>query len=386
MILVQMTMRPGALPSRLSAARNSMTRLSQNATKRLRRGTNLDASARVHFSVLYLSQECDVGVFIVHAMRQGGPHQTLRTNLLRALIGRACETPPSENASAGGHRQERWPAVETYAGRYRPLLLSTTTVERAAELVMESTARVRRDGVLRLSIPAGPDLDLERVAVDHFRVREGPEAGLHVQFIDGRSGEISGFAMSGNTQDPVSFERLRWFESGRVHALLLACTGLLFAVAPLEVGLRALARRIKKPMDAWPAEPATARWARRVVVLAGTLAMLAPAATVLLVLADHGDDRAADALRRALAAGLTLLLAAAVVAVLVPVFAVIAWRWGYWGPGRRSVPRSARSWRSVGDPTAVSVPVARLLVLIRAEHVKPMPHAARMSSSSVSPP
>ncbi|HSC29002.1 MAG TPA: serine hydrolase domain-containing protein, partial [Vicinamibacterales bacterium] len=285
--------------------------------------------ARVHFSLLYLEPAHRLGIFIVHAMRQGGRHQSLRAEFVRAVLAKYFGTPP---VATGSHR-DSWPSLERYAGLYRPILLSTATIERAATLAMDTPVTVE-GGVLAVAVPTGPRLMLRRVEADHFRVEGGRDDGLHVVFMSS-AGSITGFSMSGNTQDPVSFHRLRWFESGRLHAVLLASIVFLLASAPVGTGVGMIIARFRRGANTRPTESTPERWAWRAAVTAGGLTLAAPLATAALVVLHQGEDNAAEGLRTALTAGATIELVALIPTLAIPAVSVAAWRRGFWSYWKR---------------------------------------------------
>ena len=282
--------------------------------------------ARVHFSLLYLDEPHRVGVFIVHAMRQGGRHQSLRSQFVRAFLAKYFGSSPSP---AAVEPHEFSAPLERYTGLYRPRLLSLASIERAATLAMDTPVRVE-GGLLTVAIPGGPRLALRRVDENYFRVQGGTEDGLHVAFRLS-AGRISGFAMSGNTQDPISFDRLRWFESGRFHAGVLVSVVFLLASAPVGSAVRGIIARFSRgrKTDRTASMPAE-RWAWRAAVAAGSLTLAAPLTTAALIFLHRGEDTAADGLRTALTAGATLGVVALIPALAIPVMSLIAWRRGFW--------------------------------------------------------
>jgi hypothetical protein len=282
--------------------------------------------ARTHFSLLYLVPEHELGVFIVHAMRQGGPHQNLRTNFVRAVVERLTGSRDDLPSAPGADG----PPVQSYAAVYRPSLLATTNIEKAARLFMDAPIEMEKDGSLTASIPGGARLHLIRVGRDHFRVATGPQRGLHFFFQRNARGNIAGFAMSGVTQDPVSFDRLSLLQRGSVHAVVLAVIGALLAVPALGAPITWL-RRQRRRQHVTPQQ----RLAWRALAATGWGILAAPLSAILLVLSHQGEDTAAAGLRFALRTGLTVLLVAALVSVALPPCAVLAWRKRWWGTPRR---------------------------------------------------
>jgi len=101
--------------------------------------------ARHHFSVAWLGPSQRVGLFLVHSMRQGGPFQNLRTEVVRAFVERYFVRDTPTVLPTGSH------AID---GVYRPALLSTTTVERADYVFLDTPVRSNADGSVALAVTA----------------------------------------------------------------------------------------------------------------------------------------------------------------------------------------------------------------------------------------
>jgi CubicO group peptidase (beta-lactamase class C family) len=285
--------------------------------------------ARVHYSLLCLFPRRGVGIFIVHSMRQGGEFQTLRTDFLRAFVAHYFPNPPQPLLDGAGATER----AHALAGFYRPHLLPITTIERAAGLFSDTRVRVGPDSRLQLRIPAGPPLTLVEQEEDLYRVAGGVEEGLMIAFARDSTGRIRHMSMSGNTQDPIVFDRLVWYQRGTLHALLLAVVFLLFigcAVAGLLGGIVRRVRRRRRSV-----EPAAARRAWGAAVTAGLLFAATPVSVAAIVLAHRGDDAAAESLRLALAAGCTFLLAGTAVGLTLVPLSLQVWRGRYWSARRR---------------------------------------------------
>jgi len=286
--------------------------------------------ARTHFSLLYLFPDRRVGIFIVHSMRQGGPFQTLRTDFVREFVERYFpHAPPTKHIGT-----EAAARAATFTGVYRPVLLPSTTIMRAAALVTDTRVRSRPDGSIDVSIPGGGRLHLMEIDTGLYRVPDGPQEGLSVAFVRDAHGSVRRMAMSGSTQDPLSFDRLSWYQRGLLHAALLSAVLLLFiggAVTELFSGVLRLIWRRKRALG-----PPDARRAWGAAVAASTLMTLAPVSIAVMVLTHQGDDSAADALRQALTVGLTFLLAGTVVGLTLIPLSIHAWRARYWTAARRT--------------------------------------------------
>lgn len=287
--------------------------------------------ARTHFSLLYVFPQRRVGIFIVHAMRQGGEFQTLRTDFVRAFAAHFFpQTPLPPVIDAGGAAAR----AGQFAGVYRPHLLPTTTIERAADLFSDTRVRVGEAGMLELKIPAGPALTLVEAGEGLYRVTGGPDEALVVAFGRDERGRVRRMSLSGSTQDPVSFDRLAWYQRGTFHAGLLAVFFVLFAglaVATVVGGAIRVFRRDARPAAGLPGAART--WAA--AATAASLLTASPLSIAVLILLHRGDDAAADGLRLALTAGCTFLIAGSVVGLSLVPLSVRVWQRRYWSAPRR---------------------------------------------------
>jgi len=283
--------------------------------------------ARIHFSLLCLFPGRKVGLFVVHAMRQGGEFQTLRADFARAFAARYFPhvSPPSPQDDGAAAR------ATALTGVYRPHLLPTTTIERAAGLFSDTRVRIGPDGRLRVEVPAAPPLTLTEIDAGLYRVMEGPEEGLTFAFQRDERGRVRGMSMSGSTADPVTFERLAWFRRGALHAVLLGLVFLLFAACAVAAPVASVVRRIRRRPATGPAAPRRTWWT---AVGAGWLVLASPLSIAALVL-QTGDDTAADGLRFALRVGCTFLLAGAAAALALVPLSVMVWRKAFWSTPRR---------------------------------------------------
>jgi hypothetical protein len=286
--------------------------------------------ARVHFSLLYLFPERRVGLFVVQSLRQGGEFQALRTDFVRAFAARYFPHPPPPVRDDAGAAAR----AVAFAGVYRPHLLPTTTIERAIGLFSDTRVRALPGGLLELTLPAGPTLSLKEAGDGLYRATGGPEDGLMFAFERDRGGRVLRLSLSGNTQDPITFDRLAWYQRGTLHAMVLGLVLLLFlgcAAAEIASGIARLVRR--RARDPGPAG-AQSTW--RIAALAGVFVGASPLSVAVLVLVHQGDDAAADGLRLALRTGCTLLLAGTALGLVLVPLSLRVRREAYWSAPRRT--------------------------------------------------
>jgi CubicO group peptidase (beta-lactamase class C family) len=276
--------------------------------------------ARHHFSVAWLAPAQRVGVFLVHSMRQGGRFQNLRTDVVRAFVQRYF---------AGDTVRVPVAAAHSVTGVYRPALLSTTTVERAGNLFLDTPVRSAVDGTVTIHAPGALGTITAYPTGDGgFEVREGSQAGLRLGFVT-NAGQVSRMATGGTLLDPVVFTRLAWWQRGFVHAVLLAGACLALGIAAAAGGVRRIIRR--------KGEPAFARNPAWVVVGAAGTALLLALLTFAAVLLSTPEIGAADHMRSGLRVVLTFLSAAAVLCVSLPIITVLGWQRSGEGVAGRAV-------------------------------------------------
>ena len=292
--------------------------------------------ARTHFSLFYLAPEHSLGIFVVHSMRQGGRFQNLRANFVRAFLDEYVVSVPRRSPAEAPPAEPSDPhAARSYAGVYRPILLSQSNIERAAWMAMDTRVRVEDDGTLAIAVPGGPTLRAVPIGTHLFEITAGAEEGMRVVFSAPSSCCGMRMSLSGATQDPVSFDRLSWAGRGLLHAVVLGSVLLLCAGCVVWAAAYALAASLSRTRQDRPTVPSGARIAWRLGVAASTCALLGPISIAAIVMLHGGDDTAAGNLRLALTIGLSCLVAALPLALTLPIFAIRAWRYAYWSLARR---------------------------------------------------
>jgi len=289
--------------------------------------------ARTHFSLMYLIPQRDVGIFIVHSMRQGGPFQSLRGDYVRAFVDRYfpdSSTPPLPPLGAAGR-------ADRLAGVYRPILLSATTIERAAWLGADTRVTSHGDGSLSVAIPAGPTLRAWEVEPGRYVTLGGAGGGadLTIAFSDTIGAKATRMSLSGGTQDPVSFDRLGWYQRGRLHAVIMAAAFAIIISLCLVAAVGRVARLVRRRPRSDMRWGAGERTSWRFAIWASALTLAAPIAGVALAILGQSEAAAADGLRRALVVALSLLVVGCALALATIPAAVVAWRHRYWTAGRR---------------------------------------------------
>jgi CubicO group peptidase (beta-lactamase class C family) len=270
--------------------------------------------ARIHFSLMYLLPEQRVGIYLVHSMRQNGPFQSLRLDFVRAFVNHyfadtvtRVTLPPTARPN---------PRARRFAGTYRPVLISGTTIERVAWLGLDTRVTANDDGSLSVAMPGGPRLRGVELKPDVYRVVEGKEAGLTIAFSDTTGGPLTRMSLSGTTRDPLSFDRLRWYARGTFHAIVLVLAYVVIASCLPVLALAAIARRFRRGRDESPSSlDSTAIRVRRLAIGASVSAIAAPIVFGGLLVFGSNEADTGTGLRRALIAATTLLLIASLLAL-----------------------------------------------------------------------
>ena len=265
--------------------------------------------ARHHFSVAWIVPSHRVGVFLVHSMRQGGRFQTLRTTVIREFARRYL--PPDATLLTSG-------SSHALAGTYRPLLLATTTVERLGYLFLDTPVEITADGAVMLRAPGElGTLRAEPAGNNAFEVREGPQAGLRIGFLDGEG--PTRIALGGTLLDPVVLERLSWWQRGFVHAVALGVASLVLTSAGIFLAVRAWLRRRRSgaigQQRAWP-----------FVVVAGAGFILALASFMVVIFTTPEVSAGGAHMRAGLHVVLAFLSVAWGACAAIPVMTLLGWR------------------------------------------------------------
>jgi CubicO group peptidase (beta-lactamase class C family) len=274
--------------------------------------------ARHHFSVAWIAPSQRAGLLLVHSMRQGGPFQDLRTEVVRGFVQRYfADTAPAA-------RTTRAPSLD---GVYRPALLSATTVERAGYLLLDTRVRSTADGSIVMHAPGGLGTVIAHpIGPEAFEVRDGPQAGLRLGVVHPPDGPLR-LVIGGTLLDPVVFTRLRWWQRGLVHAaaLVVSCLALVLGAGAHGVH-RMLARRRRT------AGAGNTAW---LAIGAGGAALLLATFALAAVIVRTPETGAAEHMRNGLRPVLALLSVGAAFGGAVPLATVLGWRRGAEGVGGR---------------------------------------------------
>ena len=135
------------------------------------------------------------------------------------------------------------PSTSALAGTYRSASYSRSNYEKIRALFAQVTIRPGERGSLLLT-PPGPTspVRLERTSRLTFR-RDSGEVVAYRQAPDGR---VIGFTLGGLIWDPSSWDKIPWWENGRMHLAAVAIALLALALRLLWTPVAWIVRRIRR--------------------------------------------------------------------------------------------------------------------------------------------
>jgi len=266
-----------------------------------------------HESLLYLLPDEHVGLYLVHSGE-------LQKDFLQAFLDRYY--PPSRPFTLPPPRPELARDADRFTGLYRPAFIASTTIEKVVAFIADTRVHLNRDDTLTVDLPPLAHAKLRAVQIEPLLFRA--EGGFYIAFRKNRDGIIDRMFTSGSIKDPTAYDRLRWYESGLLHAAM-ALIGFLLFLSFLFVTVVQFIRR-----DRHGGEP---RLAWRIAALVSGAVVLAPLPVLLWMV--FGDHSRPSQFERAANLTSVSLMFASVVGVVLPVFAVITWRNAAWSGARR---------------------------------------------------
>ena len=283
-----------------------------------------------HQSLLGLLPEENIGFYIVLSTRQGGAYQDLRRKFLQAFLDRYF--PAAQAFSLPAPPADFAQRAERFTGLYRPNLLPRTTIELLGNFAMDTRVTSNGDGTLTVSLPPFGAKSFRIVEVEPMLFRSEEE--FYFAFQENEHGNISRLHMSGSVVDPVSFERLKWYESGTLHAVLALTGFLVFLSFCIFTVVSFVLSFFRKPK---PVHPSMSRgpWrAWRMASLMSALVIVSPLLALIWYFIGDPELRPFK-INSALYVSLSTLQLAALLGLTLPIFAFASWKRGYWSLTRR---------------------------------------------------
>jgi CubicO group peptidase (beta-lactamase class C family) len=275
-----------------------------------------------HESVLYLLPDDRVGLYIVYSGE-------IEKDFAQAFMDRyyPTERPFSLPNPPSGFAQR----ARRFTGLHRPGFIAMTSIEKLVSFIADTHVVANDDGTLTLQLPPLGSKSLRMVEVGPLLFRA--EGGLYVAFREDGRGRISRMFTSGSIRDPAAYERLRWYESGLLHAGLGAAGFLVFLSFPVVSMTGAIRRRWRKAGPRGWSATGQLHLAWRMAEAVSLLVVVSPLAILAWML--FGDHSRPSQFRAALHISSGSLLLAALLGLTLSIFAGGAWKRGAWTIARR---------------------------------------------------
>jgi len=278
-----------------------------------------------HQSELFLLPEEKLGFYIVHSSREGGEYEELRQRFTRAFIEHYYPAAPTP-ASASLADNSR--SIKLVTGIYRPNLFPRQRFENIGNLGADTFVTANDDNTLTLRYPPYGLIKILRLVEREPLLFESDEQ-IYVAFRQDQNGAVTQMFISGALSDPLTFDKLRWFESGTLHATLAAIGGLIcfsFCLIVFGGNLLRVVPRIRKRLPSSFVEFRLAWfWAGMVCLLT----LLSPISFMGWYFLSE-PSLLPYGLESAIRFSLSLLQVAALLGLLVPIFAFVVWKKRCW--------------------------------------------------------
>lgn len=260
-------------------------------------------------SQLAIIPSLDMGIIVSYSGFPPGA----REELLQALMDRYAPLPieyvePPEDFD--GSR---------FAGSYKNLRRNHSTIEKISTAFGELTVTPSEDNTLIVAFGQKPQQYVE-IEPLLFREVDGPN---RLAFEENEDGDITHLFMDSLPFMP--FERKAWYETVGTSTAILGLGYLLCITMMCSAVIR---RKSNRTLSG------PARWATRLSIGFGVLSFIVAVLSGIAV-TDIAKDFGAGGMPATLTIALAILLVPALLSLSFPVFAVAAWRNGYWTWGRR---------------------------------------------------
>lgn len=276
-----------------------------------------------HESLLYLLPEENLGFYLVYSGELGKDFlPAFMDHYYPASHPFTLPKPPVDFAQR----------AERFTGLYRPNFIAMTSIEKLVSLIADTPVVSSGDGTLTLRLPPLGHKSLRMVEVEPLLFRA--EEGFYVTFSEDEKGNITRMFMSGSIKDPTAYDRLRWYESGLLHAGLGAAGFLIFLSFPIVSMLGFIRRRWRKARSERQPAFRKPRLAWRTAMLVSVLVLLAPMPVLAWMLI--GDHSRPSQFKAAFHVSSTCLLFASLLGLTLPIFSYTVWRHGDWSRVERT--------------------------------------------------
>ena len=275
-----------------------------------------------HESVLYLLPDEHVGFYLVYSGE-------LEKDFVQAFLDHYY--PASRQFNLPNPPSDFAQRAKRFTGLYRPNFIAMTSIEKLVSLIADTYVVSNDDGTLTLQLPPFGSKSLRMVEVEPLLFRA--EGGFYIAFSEDEKENITRMFTSGSIKDPTAYDRMRWYESGLLHAGLGATGFLMFLSFPVVSIIGFIRRRCHKAQSerqSATGEPHLAWWMATLVSLLVVITPL-PVSTWML----FGDHSRPSQFRTAFHISSGALLLAALLGLTLSIFAGVAWKRGRWTIVRR---------------------------------------------------
>jgi CubicO group peptidase (beta-lactamase class C family) len=283
-----------------------------------------------HQSLLCLLPEGKVGFYLVLSARQGGAYQDLRRKFLQAFLDRYY--PATQPSTLPAPLPDFAQRAERFTGLYRPNLLPRTTIETLGNMGADTRVTSNGDGTLTVALPPFGAKSFRVVEVESLMFSS--EDGFYFAFGEEEHGNITRLDMSGSIVDPVSFNRLRWYESSTLHAIFAALGFFVFLSFWVIAFIQFILSLFRKAPRNESSASRTAHLAWRTAALVSAVVTLSPVLAVVWYFIGDPELRPYK-IESALYLSLSVLQLAALLGLALPYFSFKVWKRGDWSAALR---------------------------------------------------
>jgi len=275
-----------------------------------------------HESVLYLLPDEHVGFYLVYSGE-------LEKDFVQAFLDHYY--PASRQFNLPNPPSDFAQRAKRFTGLYRPNFIAMTSIEKLVSLIADTYVVSNDDGTLTLQLPPFGSKSLRMVEVEPLLFRA--EGGFYIAFSEDEKENITRMFTSGSIKDPTAYDRMRWYESGLLHAGLGATGFLMFLSFPVVSMIGFIRRRWRKARSERQSATGEPHLAWRMATLVSLLVVITPLPVLTWML--FGDHSRPSQFRVAFHISSGALLVAALLGLTLSIFAGVAWKRGGWTIVRR---------------------------------------------------
>ncbi len=277
---------------------------------------------RGHHALLYLLPNEHVGFyFVCIAPEEKGI--ALREKLTQAFLDHYY--PAKEKFVLPPPPADFQQRAQRFTGLSRPTSFSRTTIAKLPALMADFRITDNGNGTLTAHPPWGP-MKMVEVAPLLFRI----EDGAYMAFREDPNDNLSHFVVAGGIGDPSTAERIPWYESGALHLRLAIFGFVTFILRWVIWPIRNFIQRLRQKTSALESKMPRLGW--QISGWVSGLIILCPLLMLGWALTKPWPVFGVPPI---LIIVLSVILLATGLGLVLPVFAVLAWKNKYWSITRR---------------------------------------------------